>query len=251
MPPAYIVRLDDACPTMDLNAWARMERVLVEHAIRPIVAIVPDNRDPDLIRNPPDPRFWHRARQWQTAGWTIAQHGYQHVYVTKEPGLVAINRFSEFAGLPLEAQNAKLAAGYTALVKHGLRPKVWVAPGHSFDQNTLRALRRDTEIRMISDGFALYPFEQDGFSWLPQQLWRYRWFPFGVWTICLHPNDMTSAQVIGLERAIARRRHRFIAVEDALDLARSRGRLDRWVGHSFHSWLRVRRLLRRQHAGGS
>ena len=65
MSARYIMRMDDACPTIDSARWARFEGLFDELGIKPIVAVVPDNQDPDLHRNTPDQKFWDRARAWQ------------------------------------------------------------------------------------------------------------------------------------------------------------------------------------------
>ena len=44
----YLVRFDDICPTMNWEAWEQVENVLVSEGIRPILAVVPDNRDENL-----------------------------------------------------------------------------------------------------------------------------------------------------------------------------------------------------------
>ena len=44
----YIVRLDDACPTMDAPRWSEVESLLVRHDVKPIVAVVPANAGPGL-----------------------------------------------------------------------------------------------------------------------------------------------------------------------------------------------------------
>ena len=75
----YLLRLDDACPTMDAARWQTIEDLFDLHAIKPLVAVVPDNRDPNLEKDTPDPAFWDKVRRWQHKGWTIALHGYQHV----------------------------------------------------------------------------------------------------------------------------------------------------------------------------
>ena len=41
----YIVRMDDACPTMNSERWDRVERILDNHDIHPVVAVIPDNRE--------------------------------------------------------------------------------------------------------------------------------------------------------------------------------------------------------------
>ena len=66
----YLVRLDDASHHMDRARWGRIERVLDAHAVKPIVAVVPDNQDPKLTVEPSDPSFWERVRRWATKGWS-------------------------------------------------------------------------------------------------------------------------------------------------------------------------------------
>ena len=47
----YILRLDDACPTMDVAKWDRIEKICDKFLIRPIIAVVPNNKDKKLIKN--------------------------------------------------------------------------------------------------------------------------------------------------------------------------------------------------------
>lgn len=41
----FLLRLDDACPTMRLPAWRAIEELVDSLAIRPVVGVIPDNRD--------------------------------------------------------------------------------------------------------------------------------------------------------------------------------------------------------------
>lgn len=50
----------------------------------------------------------------------IAQHGYTHTYVTRNGGMLKVNRQSEFAGLSSEEQREKLAKGQEILQKQGI-----------------------------------------------------------------------------------------------------------------------------------
>ena len=61
--------------------------------------------------------------------------------------------------------------GSKTLRTYGLNPKLWVAPRHGFDRNTLRALQQEG-IGYLSDGFARIPFRRGGITWIPQQLWE-------------------------------------------------------------------------------
>jgi len=148
----YLVRFDDICPTMNWSLWASIEEVLHACGVQPILAVVPDNRDPKLQVEPPRPDFWGWVREKQTAGWSIALHGYQHLYETTDAGLLGINARSEFAGLPFERQREKLLRAVEVFHSHGIRPEAFVAPAHSFDQHTLLVLQ-ELGITVISDGF--------------------------------------------------------------------------------------------------
>ena len=73
----YLVRFDDICPTMNWEAWEQVENVLVSEGIRPMLAVVPDNRDENLEFGQENEHFWSKVRDWQKMGWSIAVHGYQ------------------------------------------------------------------------------------------------------------------------------------------------------------------------------
>jgi hypothetical protein len=94
---------------------------------------------------------------------------------------------SEFAGLQYREQLEKISAGKAILARENLASDVWVAPSHSFDRETLRALA-NCGFRAVSDGIGLFPARRGHLQFVPQQLWRPKAMPFGVWTICLHSN---------------------------------------------------------------
>ena len=104
----YIMRLDDASEDMDVEKWQRMEDLLDKYHIKPIVGVIPNNQDPDMVGvYPKDEQFWEKVQRWKEKGWTIALHGYTHVFETREGGLNPVNDRSEFAGVPLERQKEK------------------------------------------------------------------------------------------------------------------------------------------------
>lgn len=210
----YLVRLDDACPTWKRPVWSMLEEALDRFGVKPLVAVVPDCKDKDLCCGVRDDGFWERIRSYQDKGYAIGLHGYQHVFHTDKAGLVPYNRRSEFAGLPLDVQKDKVRRGFAILREQGIAPSLWVAPAHSFDRNTLRAVEQETDIRMISDGIALFPFSDDGFFWIPQQLWRFKEVSYGIWTICLHPNNMTQIDCQRFIDDIAKFKDRITSVDE-------------------------------------
>jgi len=214
MSAKYILRLDDACPTMDRNKWQKIEEICDKYDIKPIVAVIPNNKDKEMMVSNYDESFWDKVRNWQKKGWYIAMHGYDHVYVTKESGFLPFNKQSEFAGLNYEEQAEKIKKGWEVFQKEGIKTKIWVAPSHTFDVNTLRAIKEFTNIEIISDGIGLFPFKRYGFKWLPQQIWKFRKMPFGIWTGCFHPNNMNEDDIKNLEEFIRNNKKNFIHIED-------------------------------------
>ena len=206
MSARYLVRLDDACPTLDAQKWRAVEALFDSTGIRPIVAVVPDNRDSHLVVDSPDPLFWDRVRSWQAKGWAIAMHGYQHLmHPTKSRLILPFYERSEFGGLPLEEQARKIKRSWETFCENGVGPTVWIAPAHCFDRVTLDAIRLETPIRTVSDGIARDQYYEYGFHWIPQQLWNFKEKRSGLWTVCLHPNSMTGEDLQSLQRNVETR----------------------------------------------
>ena len=186
----YLLRFDDLCPTMAAERFERVMAIVQHHRVRPILAVVPDNQDPDLRCQHPDPAFWDRIRSLEAAGATIAMHGYRHLCASPGPSLLPLHSRTEFAGIAEETQQEWLRLGIQILREKGLSPRLFVAPRHGFDSATLRALAR-VSLGFLSDGFATRPYLRSGIVCIPQQLWKPVRKSHGLWTICLHTN--TSA----------------------------------------------------------
>lgn len=240
----YLIRLDDACPTMDKAKWDRMEQILDQYGVRPMVGIVPACRDETLMLDPPDPAFWTKAQAWGKKGWAIALHGYDHVY-TSEGGLDGLNPLwarSEFAGIPLDIQREKIRKGLIILQKHGLRPRFFFAPSHTFDKNTLIALREESDIRIISDTIATKPYRYQDFTMLPQLGGRCveRIIP-GVWTFCLHPNMMSEEDLRQTASFIQSHQQQFYGFDDlGLERVGRRSLVDHLLRWFYFAYRRIR-----------
>jgi predicted deacetylase len=211
-PAQYLLRFDDLCPTMARDRWERFVPLIEEFGIRPILAVVPDNRDPELELAPPDPEFWSRMRTMQAAGATIGLHGYRHLCASRGRSLVPLHRKSEFAGVPEEIQRTWIQAGLEILRGHDLNAQIWVAPRHGFDCATLRTLQREG-ITTISDGLTHIPFRLDVVTWIPQQLWAPVEKRSGLWTICVHSNTAANSLVDKLREFLGAHAGQFTSVE--------------------------------------
>lgn len=211
-PAQYLLRFDDLCPTVLRRQWEPFLPLIEEFGIRPILAVVPDNRDRKLMCNEPDPAFWARMRAMEAAGATIALHGYQHICRSLGKSLLPLHHHSEFCGISRDKQQQWIESGLQILRGHGLNPRIWVAPRHGFDRNTLAALRR-AGIKTLSDGFARVPFKRGGVTWIPQQLWGPVEKSKGLWTICVHPNTARETQVEQMRGFLRQHAAQFTSVD--------------------------------------
>jgi predicted deacetylase len=239
----YLVRFDDICPTMNWTAWEGIEAHLIRLNVHPILAVVPDNRDPHLMVEPARADFWEKVRHWQALGWTIALHGYQHVYVNGNSGLFSFADKSEFAGLSRQDQEDKLRKALAILAEQGVRADAWIAPAHSFDATTVEVLRR-LGVSVISDGLWPWPYlDQGGTTWVPQQLWTFRRQGRGVWTVCNHHNDWTERKVAWFGKMLETYEPELTDLATILKLFSGRKQTlgDRWNAYFYSLWrLRIR-----------
>lgn len=199
----YLIRLDDACPTMDVYKWQRIENVLDAYGVRPMVGIIPANNDPKQMIDAYDSRFWMKVKAWEKKGWTIALHGYDHCLISNG-GMSGLNPLwarSEFAGVPLKLQKEKIRKGVMVFRANGIEPKYFFAPAHTYDENTLQALRDESNIRIISDTIATKPYYKDDFTFIPQLGGHCVEMKIpGIWTFCLHPSAMTEENFMSTEK---------------------------------------------------
>ncbi len=195
-----VIRMDDIAPGMDMGKFRRFKRILDSHNVKPLIGVVPDNRDPGLViedderesdrrqqnievevdrrksdrRNEDpdpgmqedDPGFWRMIRNLQSEGWIIAMHGLHHEYTTQNGGMLPLNRKSEFAGLSLEEQTKMIAEGKKLLAAHGIATDFFMAPSHSYDRNTISALL-DNGFRRITDGFGRHAYRRFDVTFFP------------------------------------------------------------------------------------
>lgn len=232
----YLIRLDDACSTMDAKKWKRIEEILDLYGVHPMVGIIPANNDPKQQIDEVDIEFWDKVKSWKMKGWSIALHGYDHCFIS-ESGMSGLNPLwerSEFAGVSLELQKEKIRKGVVEFRSHGIDPMYFFAPAHTYDENTLSALREESNIRVISDTIATHPYRNGDFIFIPQLGGHCTEVKIpGIWTFCLHPSEMTEENFVATERFLKVHKNEIIGF-DELDLKNLKGKnlLSRFL-----SWL--------------
>lgn len=242
----YLIRLDDACPFMDTKKWHRIEEILNKYGVKPMVGIIPANVDSKTMIEPENPAFWDKAKAWQEKGWAIALHGYDHCYIS-DKGMQGLNPMwsrSEFAGVSLEKQREKIRKGVGILKKHGIDAKYFFAPSHTFDENTLIALKEESSIRFISDTIGRYPYRKGDFWFIPQIAGHCVKAPMkGIYTFCFHPNTMNEQSFINLEYFLKMYGCQFNSFDEIVLGNYSNKKLsDRFLSWFFFTYRRLRGL---------
>lgn len=205
----YYFRLDDACEKRDIEKWGRMEDLLDKYKIRPLVGIIPKCEDTMMDKYTIDPYFWEKVDKWVKKDWVIALHGYNHVCISESGGMNPVNYRSEFAGVPLDIQKEKIIEGIKLFKEHGIEPRVFFAPSHTFDENTITALIESSTIRIISDTIANKPYKKYGITFVPQQSGSVRKLPLNTITFCYHPNIMLDSDFVKLDEFFKLYKKRF------------------------------------------
>ncbi|MBR1472478.1 MAG: DUF2334 domain-containing protein [Lachnospiraceae bacterium] len=219
------IRIDDVTPEMDWVKFHRFEKMLDKYQVCPLIGVVPENGDPTLAGQEKNPAFAEQQgyTDWllkkKSAGWSIALHGCFHVYQTKQGGLFPLNHFSEFAGQPYREQLRLLRHGRERLKALGVESDIFMAPGHSFDQNTLAALK-ENGFRYVTDGYGSRPYLREGLVFLPISFLRSRERKKkdGYTTYVVHTWDMSEGEFRWYEDLFRTERERIIDYRELLQL---------------------------------
>lgn len=193
MQTRYIFRMDDITPTMNWSRFNAYLDLFKRYDVKPLLGIIPDNKDKDLKIERANHDFWRVMRDLHENGRAeFAQHGYQHQSIGTHEGILTkkygLSKETEFAGLSYEQQLEKIQRGKEIMERNGIATSIWIAPYHSFDINTLRALR-DSDFIALSDGIAMFPYKENGIMFVPQQLWMPKTLFHGIFTVCIHANN--------------------------------------------------------------
>ncbi len=195
------IRLDDITADMNWEKFLRFKDLMDRYGVKPLLGIVPDNRDPKLQIDPPRDDFWEYMKERRDKdGWTVCMHGCHHIYTTDKGGMLPLNRQSEFAGEEYEEQRDRLRKGQEILHSHGIDTTLFMAPAHSYDLNTLMALH-SLGFTGLTDGFGSRPYEYSGLTFYPisyrkaESLKRSK----GVTTFVVHCNTLEEKDFAAYE----------------------------------------------------
>ena len=212
----YIIRFDDINPKMNWERFNKIKTTINKYKIKSILGVIPKCQDKTISIYPENKNFISNLQEMKSKGDLIAQHGYTHITDSKSKGLFGNEKRSEFAGLDYKTQYKRIDNGKKILIKNKLWQPIFMAPTHTFDNTTLKVLRK-LDFKFITDGFSRYPYELKGIKLIPQlsSMPLPTFLPL-ISQLCIHINNLSDKELEYLISFIEKNNHLFISPMDAL-----------------------------------
>tara|TARA_X000001036_G_scaffold435074_1_gene475603 strand:+ start:928 stop:1704 length:777 start_codon:yes stop_codon:yes gene_type:complete len=214
----FLIRLDDIAENMQWEYMDKAEKLFDKFNIKPVLGVIPNNNDPELLSYPKkDKDFWNKVRLWRSKGWEIGMHGNNHVYKTfcKKVDYLGHGGNTEFCGQPINDQLAKIKEGLKKFEEEQIEVRTFFAPNHTFDKNTLSALK-ECGIYDVLDGYGIMPYEENQIRYIPQLFYKIIKLPFGIQTIQIHLNYLKEKDFGEFEDFIKENNKKIINYDQAM-----------------------------------
>ena len=212
-----LIRLDDIAENMNWDLMKKSELLFEKYAIKPVLGVIPNNKDNELLSYPKKNNFWEQVRNWRDKGWEITMHGYTHVYdkVSKNEDYFSYGGGSEFCGHTLETQISRIKNGLEKFKDEKIKIRSFFAPNHTYDKNTFIALK-NFGINEVIDGYGLMPYMENDIKFIPQLFYKVFALPFGIQTTQIHLNYWKQKDFDDFERFIKKNSNKIITYDQAL-----------------------------------
>ena len=212
-----LIRLDDIAENMNWDLMKKSEVLFEKYSIKPVLGVIPENRDEELMSFPKKNNFWEQVRNWQNKGWEIAMHGHTHVYdkVSKKEDYFNHGGGSEFCGHNLETQITRIKNGLKKFEDEKIKIRTFFAPNHTYDQNTFEALK-NLGINEVIDGYGLMPYRENDIKFIPQLFYKVLLAPFGIQATQIHLNYWGQEDFDNFEKFIEKNSDKVITYDQAL-----------------------------------
>lgn len=215
----YILRFDDVHPKMDSDKFRKAIEILEHNKVKGVLCIIPKNEDKKLNKSKKDnPNFKKEVDRLIKKGWEIAMHGVTHTN-NRGGGLLKINEYGEFPGLPKEDQYDLIKKGKELMIRNDWDTFNFVAPAHAFDENTLLALFKNEFINNL-DAIGIYPTVHDLLLHIPCIWWQFKEIPVpfrwlnGVTQIAIHTDELEDNDFLKLERFVKSKKDKFTSIDE-------------------------------------
>ena len=212
-----LIRLDDIAENMNWDLMEKIELLFEKYSIKPVLGVVPTNKDDELLSWPKKDDFWKQVRIWKDKGWEIAMHGYTHVYdnTCNNNDYFNYGGGSEFFGHSLETQLDRIKNGLKKFDDEKIKIRTFFAPNHTYDTNTFVALKK-CGINEVIDGYGLMPYVKNNIKFIPQLFYKVLALPFGIQSTQIHLNYWKQEDLNNFEKFIKKNSKKIITYDQAL-----------------------------------
>ena len=212
-----LIRLDDIAENMNWDLMEKSELLFEEYGIKPVLGVIPNNKDNELLSYSKKNNFWEQVRNWRDKGWEIAMHGYTHVYdkICKNEDYFNYGGGSEFCGHTLETQISRIKNGLQKFKSEKIKIRSFFAPNHTYDKNTFIALK-NFRINEVIDGYGLMPYIENDIKFIPQLFYKVFALPFGIQTLQIHLNYWEQKDFDNFEKFIKKHSNKIITYDQAI-----------------------------------
>ena len=214
-----LLRFDDIAENMNWHLMDEFEELFDKHNIKPVMGVIPNNKDEDLKSFPKRENFWKIVKDWQSKGWEISMHGYNHLYLrdTNKKDYFNYGGKSEFYGESLAIQSQKIRLGLEIFHKNEIKIRSFFAPNHTYDYNTFIALKNSGIFEVI-DGYGLKPYMENKIKFTPQLFHKLFFLPFGLQTTQIHLNKLNKKDFQNFKTFVEKKYKNIITYNEALSL---------------------------------
>ncbi len=212
-----LIRLDDISECMNWELMGRCEVLFDKNNIKPLLGVIPNNQDSELMSYKKNEDFWNKVREWKNKGWEISMHGFSHIYdmKTNKKDYFKYGGKSEFYGHRYEDQKAKIDNGLKIFENEKIIIRSFFAPNHTYDLNTFKAIK-ESGIKNVIDGYGLVPYSEKGLNFIPQLFYKEIFLPFGIQSTQIHLNYWDEEDFIKFEKFVEKNKEKFISFDDAI-----------------------------------
>mgnify|MGYP006110519603 FL=1 len=127
---------------------------------------------------------------------------------------------SEFYGLDYQNQLYKIRLGLEKFKNKNISIRSFFAPNHTYDLNTLKALK-DSDIQIIIDGYGLFPYRDFDLLFIPQLFYKEIILPFGIQSTQMHINYWDEEYLNNFEDFINKNYNKVVDLNYIIKLGKS------------------------------
>jgi predicted deacetylase len=238
-----LIRFDDIAPNMSWEMMDKCQELLNYYDLKPVMGVIPDNQDNEILKYPKRENFWETVKKWELNNWSIAMHGYNHLYdkETNKKDFFNYGGRSEFFGHSYEDQLSKIKKGLEIFEKNNIQIDTFFAPNHTYDRNTFKALKNSGILKII-DGYGLMPYSFNGIKFVPQLFYKLYLLPFGIQSTQIHINYWSDKDFINFKKFIEKHHKKVISADFAFSKI-SNSNLYKIINSTFEKLMKLKRLV--------